>query len=310
MVGMIIMINGTKPQEKVKNEIEKVRKSIQLLKSTDDYKSILDLSKGYKSNRNRIRKEILQQYGELFAVIQVIRRLTILGIQNVDLLVSKIDIDHNSWSNRYKALDSLLIKYLEVFDEIICLLENGFPDGAMQRWRTFLEYSIIIIFILEQGEEVAEEYVNHFFKSFEDQLRPRTNLSWAKVAPSLQHEKQINLSKLLNHIVGIRDETKQWYLGLHKIISQSIHGSSVGVNLSFNDEISYDINDINIKNADYYSGGIITITTNSMNLLFQTFIVYFNTFPDAGLNIKQIWADTFNEYVKVYKRFFADVKVE
>ncbi|MHC0037953.1 DUF5677 domain-containing protein [Pseudoneobacillus sp. C159] len=304
------MKKGTYLYGKVSKELEKVRKSIQLLKSTGDDKSILDLSIGYKSNRNRIRKEILQQYGDLFAIIQVIRRLTILGVQNVDLIVNKKDIDHKSWIKRHKALDSLLIKYLEVFDEIICLMENGFPDGAMQRWRTFLEYSIIIIFILEQGEKVAEEYVNHFFKSIEDHLHPKTNLAWAKVAPCLQNEKQINLRMLMNHIVGIQEGTKQWYLGLYKIISQSIHGSSIGVNLSFNDEISYDIDDMKIKNSSYYAGGISTVITNSMNLLFQTFKVYFNTFPDAGLNMDQIWTETINEYVKAYNRFFADVKVE
>jgi hypothetical protein len=207
-------------------------------------------------------------------------------------------------------MDSLLIKYLEVFDEIICLIENGLPDGAMQRWRTFLEYSIIIIFILEQGEEVAEAYDKHFLDSIEDQLRPRTNLAWAKVAPCLQNEKQISLRMLLNHIVGIQEETKQWYLFLYKIVSQPIHGSSFGVNLSFNDEISYDFDDIKIKNSSYYAGGISTVMTNSMNLMFQTFKEYFNTFPDAGLNMNQIWTETFNEFSKVYKRFFADVKGE
>ena len=49
-----------------------------------------------------------------------------------------------------------MITYIDVFDEIICLIENGFPDGAMQRWRTLLKYSMIIIFILEY--DVGADY--------------------------------------------------------------------------------------------------------------------------------------------------------
>lgn len=139
----------TSQQIKLKKEIEKLFKNIQVLKSTGDYKRFLNSSRGYKSDRNRIRKEILHKYTDLFAVIQSIRRLSILGVQHIDLLVLQKEDDFNKCIDRYTALNSLIIKYIDVFDEIICLIENGFPDGAMQRWRIFLEYSIIIIFIIE-----------------------------------------------------------------------------------------------------------------------------------------------------------------
>ncbi|MEH7491444.1 DUF5677 domain-containing protein [Neobacillus niacini] len=293
----------TNQQRKLLKEFNKLTQSIQIL-TTGDNKRFLELSHVYKSDRKRIHKEILHKYTDLFAVIQSIRKLSVLGVQNVDSLVEENEADFQHCIKRYNALKPLLIKYIDVFDEIICLIENGFPDGAMQRWRTFLEYSIIIIFILEQGEEVAEAYGENFLKSIEDGLRPRTNFAWAKAAKCLKEEKQISITKLLDNINGIDSKNKNFYRAFYKLISQSIHGSPVGINLSFNDHISFDINDLNTKDSNYYTGGISTVITNTMNLLFYTFTIYFNTIPDGGVNIKEFFKEQSKEYVKVYKRFF------
>jgi hypothetical protein len=292
----------TNPQKKLKKDIDHLIQAIQIIQSTGDGKKLRDLSRGYRSDRNRIHNEILHKYEDLLAVIQGIRKLSIISIQNIDILVNKNECDFNECIKRYNALNPLMIKYIDIFDEIFCLMENGFPDGAMQRWRTLLEYSIIIIFILEQGEEIAEAYDHNFKKALEDNLRPRTNFAWAKAAACLKEEKQISLTKLLYHINGIDSEMKIRYRAMYKLTSQFIHGSSVGVNMSFNDYISMDINDYNQKNANYYAGGISTVITHTMGLFLRTFILYFNVFPDGGLGIKKLWKELSDEYVKiVYK---------
>jgi hypothetical protein len=292
----------TNQQKKLKKEINKLSQSYRILESTGDDKRFLDLSSGYMSDRNRIHKEILHKYSDLFAVVQGIRKLSVLGVQNVDLLVYKNEDDSQNCIKRYHAINSLMIKYIEVFDEIICLIENGFPDGAMQRWRTLLEYSIIIIFILEQGEEVAEAYSRNFLKSIEGDLHPRMNFAWAKVANCFKEEKQITITKLFDNLIGIDTVTKKRFLAMYKLTSQSIHGSSFGVNLSFNDHISIDINDLDTKNANHFNGGVRTVITHTMILFHPTFKLYFDAFPDAGMNLKNLWKELFKEYVKVYKR--------
>jgi hypothetical protein len=54
-----------------------------------------------------------------------------------------------------------LVRSCQVTDEIICLLENGFADGAMARWRTLHEISVVAAVIAKYGEEIAERYVAH-----------------------------------------------------------------------------------------------------------------------------------------------------
>jgi len=64
-----------------------------------------------------------------------------------------------------KQLQSILIRLLtrgcQVTDEIICLLENGFADGAMARWRTLHEISVVAAVIRHYGNDIAVRYVDH-----------------------------------------------------------------------------------------------------------------------------------------------------
>jgi translation initiation factor 2 beta subunit (eIF-2beta)/eIF-5 len=48
-----------------------------------------------------------------------------------------------------------------VAGEIVCLLEGGFADGAMARWRTLHEIAVVANFIADHGEDLAERYVLH-----------------------------------------------------------------------------------------------------------------------------------------------------
>lgn len=50
---------------------------------------------------------------------------------------------------------------VQVGEEILVLLRNGFAAGAEGRWRTLHELAVVAGFIREYGDEVAERYVLH-----------------------------------------------------------------------------------------------------------------------------------------------------
>jgi hypothetical protein len=60
-----------------------------------------------------------------------------------------------------EILVRLLVRACQVTDEIICLLENGFSDGAMARWRTLHEIAVVTVVISQHGESIAALYVAH-----------------------------------------------------------------------------------------------------------------------------------------------------
>lgn len=63
---------------------------------------------------------------------------------------------HRRW-----VLLRLHARACQVTDEIICLMENGFADGAMARWRTIHELFVVAALIADGDEDLAERYIIH-----------------------------------------------------------------------------------------------------------------------------------------------------
>ncbi|HEV2628842.1 MAG TPA: DUF5677 domain-containing protein [Pseudolabrys sp.] len=63
-----------------------------------------------------------------------------------------------------KAFDILIklhARSCQVAEEILCLLSNGFADGAMARWRTLHEIAAVGYLLQRHGDELAERYQHH-----------------------------------------------------------------------------------------------------------------------------------------------------
>jgi hypothetical protein len=63
--------------------------------------------------------------------------------------------------NQREALLALHMRGCQIAAEIICLMENGYADGAMARWRTLHELAVVALLIQEYGDELAERYLCH-----------------------------------------------------------------------------------------------------------------------------------------------------
>lgn len=59
----------------------------------------------------------------------------------------------------FDALINIHARALLVAREAICLLEGGFPDGAMSRWRTLHELNVISHYLLLHDKDVAHRYL-------------------------------------------------------------------------------------------------------------------------------------------------------
>lgn len=64
---------------------------------------------------------------------------------------------------KYKAeaLAALHVRACQVTSEIICLMENGYADGAIARWRTLHEISVIATLIGDGDNVLAQRYLAH-----------------------------------------------------------------------------------------------------------------------------------------------------
>jgi hypothetical protein len=70
--------------------------------------------------------------------------------------------DHGSI---HKVRDYVLLRLharsCQIVEEIKSLLESGLADGAMARWRTLHEVSVVMTLIREYGSELAQRYLDH-----------------------------------------------------------------------------------------------------------------------------------------------------
>lgn len=60
-----------------------------------------------------------------------------------------------------KALSLLHVRAIQVASEIMVLMENGYADGAMARWRTLHEVACVAMVLDDGGEALAERYIAH-----------------------------------------------------------------------------------------------------------------------------------------------------
>ena len=63
--------------------------------------------------------------------------------------------------NFVEVLPRLHARACQISAEVIALLEAGFADGAMARWRTLHEIAAVSLLLSESGEELATRYVDH-----------------------------------------------------------------------------------------------------------------------------------------------------
>lgn len=76
-----------------------------------------------------------------------------------------LDRQRSSKSSGKAILKDILtrqhVRACQVTDEILCLLGNGFADGAMARWRTLHEIAVVAAVISRHGEDIAKRYLAH-----------------------------------------------------------------------------------------------------------------------------------------------------
>jgi len=65
------------------------------------------------------------------------------------------------YSGEPDGLPHVLVRLHARADEVLTLLQAGFADAAMARWRTLHEIAVTSLFLQERGETAAERFIAH-----------------------------------------------------------------------------------------------------------------------------------------------------
>jgi Family of unknown function (DUF5677) len=120
---------------------------------TDDYINLLK----NRDYRTGFISRILHDYSDSFYLLEIFFEKC-LGI-----LVNfrEKNIKKMSKNPSFLALLRLLGRSILISGEIIILLKNGFPSGALARWRSLFETSIFSMLISSKGNSLAKRYLDY-----------------------------------------------------------------------------------------------------------------------------------------------------
>lgn len=139
---------------------------------------INEISKIIHENLERGAKEMLAIEGKSIRAFE--RRNKKRWKQPIDQLKIMVRIAEESaaglveeWNKKhlddpytFGALNHLCVRSLALTREIICLIEGGFADGALGRWRALHEAAVAACFLAQSNELTAEKFLASFtFKS-------------------------------------------------------------------------------------------------------------------------------------------------
>ncbi|MBR7033198.1 MAG: hypothetical protein IKI03_06175 [Clostridia bacterium] len=110
-----------------------------------------------------IKNRINEKWGRCFE-LSTILRVSVSVLTNKHLKRIENDILKNENTEKlytFSCLKHLVGRAIQVYAEIMCLVENGFPDAALARWRTLYEITCYAEFINNNGEHVAKAFLEY-----------------------------------------------------------------------------------------------------------------------------------------------------
>lgn len=121
--------------------------------------------------------------------------------------------------NTFNALKLIHARSCQIYLEIFHLNRLGFADGAFARWRSMYELMIIGYFIKQQGEEVAEKFL--------EAADSNDRYDWAKTAECFTNtkKKHITFGDIQNQCEFATETWKKQYDLANKVMHASPQGT-------------------------------------------------------------------------------------
>ena len=139
-------------------------------------------SRKIKGFRNRL-------YNEWRAPIEKLKMLLTIAIEHGGYATNGLrESSDNDSESLVEVLTRSHARACQIANEIIYLIEGGFADGALARWRSLHEAVVVSMFISSHGEEMAKRYLDHEIVESMRGLKEYTEiylqLGYEEVSPS------------------------------------------------------------------------------------------------------------------------------
>lgn len=126
------------------------------------YKLLQSKLDSFSSKRNNEKKDYQQDIDFIWG--DWIKHLKNSGAVLLAIINLSENLNYGLEVNAIKleVIYRLVGRGIQIFDEIIVLLENGYPNGAMARWRSLYELQIVLQYLAKYNDDyIYEMYYDH-----------------------------------------------------------------------------------------------------------------------------------------------------
>ncbi|WP_028032689.1 DUF5677 domain-containing protein [Chelativorans sp. J32] len=137
-------------------------------------KAIAELSKAVFSDCKKRLPEMISEYAELESGFRernyqrwkdgfdLLQMLIVTSQETGEAInIAEREKAYRTQDWKLEALINIHARSVLVAREIFSLMKNGFPDGALGRWRTLHELSVIALFLSQHQKIVSRRYIAH-----------------------------------------------------------------------------------------------------------------------------------------------------
>ena len=288
-----------------------ISKSIEDIEGSPDFEynaiSIIkafnqSLSKEYESILNPVNSAIAKASSEILQTLNSQHKKEQLLLEwsrlYVEVCLAICDILHTSVmgkkinnNNKYLALFCIRGAAIRRFNEVLCLCENGYPEGAYAHARLLFEYFVVSEFLSSDTDEISKAYLDSAEINAENEA---DHYKWASHSLRFAQEKAkgktITISKLFSKVnESLKSRIQGWDLSntnfRKSYDDRSVHGhvSAKGVRGRFSREPGY--------NEIFYIGrqfvGIEAAICCGIIELSKIMIIYVNYIEHETMTVKK-----------------------
>lgn len=170
------------------------------------YKGVLD----FEVNKSIFLSNLEANYAQAFHTSDA---LYILSMEVGKIIFHNREYDDKVYN---EVLNLIHMKACQIYAEITTLVKNGYGTGAMARYRSLYEISIVFEYILQKGEKAAEAYLDYLIVAdMKDQklLEELYDVNYIKneeLTTTFYREKEQLIKKYDKQFVNLKNSDYVW----------------------------------------------------------------------------------------------------
>lgn len=134
----------------IKNTLKKYSKSV----LNDLYRTADSMIERNEDNFNNTNNTIKDSYSEELKILKMVIQIATETFESINS-----EADKNN--SKQEVITRIIGESCLVSNEILTLIENGYPDAALARWRNLYEQSVYIRFIAKNDNKLAQRFIDH-----------------------------------------------------------------------------------------------------------------------------------------------------